>query len=128
MPRDAGRCGSNAPGSGSARAGTGSAAARPANTGQPAELIDTIVNLGPPLGIVNANKAGGLPPTPLSMWSSSYSLVNRYEIVGGWYVWDADWTQASYPAMFERSTAPSFDNQLMHYVAITKVRLVHKPA
>ncbi|MEO8527329.1 MAG: hypothetical protein ABI460_21540, partial [Caldimonas sp.] len=97
------------------------------DTGQPVELIDVLVDAGPPLGIVNANRAGGLPPTPLSMWSSSYSLVNKDEIVGGWYAWDTGWTPASYPVMFERSTAPSFDNQLMHYVAISKLRLVHKP-
>jgi len=86
-----------------------------------------LINLGPPLGIVNANTAGGLPPAKLSLWSSSYSLVNKDEIVGDWYVWDTGWTPASYPVMFERSTAPSFDNQLMHHVAITKLRLVHKP-
>ena len=97
------------------------------DTGQPAELIDVLVNVGPPLGIVNSNKAGNLPPTKLSLWSSLYSLVNAAEIAGGWYVWDTGWTQASYPVMFERSTAPSFDNQLMHHVAITKLRLVHKP-
>jgi len=98
------------------------------DTGQPAELVDVLVNVGPPLGIVNANQSGGLPPTKLSLWSSFYSLVNKDEIAGGWYVWDTGWTPASYPVMFERSTAPSFDNQLMHQVAITKLRLVHKPA
>lgn len=94
----------------------------------PGEDVDVIVNLGPPLGIVNANVAGGLPPTAETLWAGFHSLVNQSEIgASGFYVWESGWTQGSYPVMFERSTAPSFDNALAHFVAITKVRLAHKP-
>ena len=94
----------------------------------PGEDVDAIGNLGPPLGIVNGNLAGGLPPTAETLWAGFYSLVNQSEIgASGFYVWESDWTQGSYPVMFERSTAPSFDNALAHFVAITKVRFVHKP-
>lgn len=99
------------------------------NPQSPGEDIDVIVNAGPLIGIVNANQAGGLPPTAETLWAGFYSLVNQSEIgAGGFYAWEADWTQGSYPVMFERSKAPSLTNPLASFLAITKVRLVHKPA
>jgi len=94
----------------------------------PGENVDALVNLGPPIGIVNANMFAGLPPTQETFWAGFYSLVNQAEAlpVGG-YLWAADWTQPTYPAMFERATAPSLDNALAHFVAITRAKLVHKP-
>ncbi len=98
------------------------------NPQSPGEDIDVIVD-GGPLGIINANRAGGLPPTAETLWAGFYSLVNQSEIgASGFYVWESDWTQGKYPVMFERSRAPSIDNALAHFVAITSVRLVHKPA
>ena len=94
----------------------------------PGEDVDAMLNAGPILGIVNANRVGGLPPFQETFWAGFYSLVNMSETrpAGGFY-WAADWTQPAYPVMFERATAPSLDNALAHFVAITRAKLVHKP-
>ena len=94
----------------------------------PGENIDALIDLGALLGIVNANTAGGLPPTQETFWAGFYSLVNQSEALpAGGYFWASDWTQPTYPAMFERAKAPSLDNALAHFVAITRAKLVHKP-
>ena len=94
----------------------------------PSESIDVVQNAGPILGIINVNAAAGAPPSRETLWAGFYSQVNSGEIgPNGSYMWDSDWTQASYPVMFERATAPSLDNLLTHLVAITRVRLLHKP-
>ena len=94
----------------------------------PGEDVDALVNAGPILGIVNANLAAGLPPFQETFWAGFYSLVNQGEALpaGGFY-WAADWTQPAYPVMFERATAPSLDNAIAHFVAITRAKFVHKP-
>ena len=94
----------------------------------PGEDVDALVNLGPFVGIVNANQAGGLPPFQETFWAGFYSLVNMSETspAGGYY-WADDWTQPAYPVMFERATAPSLDNAIAHFVAITRAKFVHKP-
>ena len=95
---------------------------------QPTELIDSILNLGPKEGIVDINAKAGIGPSRETLWAGFYAEVNTKEIgPDGSYLWDADWAQASYPVMFERSLAPVFDSKLAHMVAITNARLVHMP-
>lgn len=102
------------------QAGTFSVAFDPRN---PSEDIDAVVDVGPPIGLFETDT-----PIRTTLWSGAYSLVNQNEIgPDGFYAWASDWTQVAYPVMFERSKAPSFENQQARYVAITKARLVHKP-
>lgn len=93
--------------------------------GHPGEDVDSIINT--PMGPFDGTKAAMRPPSQLNLWSTDYFLVNQSELGSSGYIWKDDWTQGTYPVMYERSSAPSSDDVLGHYVAITKVRLVHKP-
>jgi hypothetical protein len=84
------------------------------------------VRAGPRHRNVNANRSGGLPPTPSSCGRFAFAGQpgrDRRRLVRPGHRLDA----GALSRDIERSTAPSFDNPLMHYVAISKARLVHKP-